>query len=180
MAVLRSVEWARFEPNFFVVFPEGPLDAAPQTCVLLSRVEDAAARARLQRAVVEAHPNVSTLDLAQVQRAIEGILDRVVLAVRFMALFSLGAGALVLAGAVASSRQQRVREGALLRTLGATRGQLLRILLAEYAVLGALAAAVAVLLSSAGRLGARALRLPQHLLAARRVAARACCSRCWP
>jgi putative ABC transport system permease protein len=65
-----------------------------------------------------------------------------------MALFSLGAGALVLAGAVAASRQQRVREGALLRTLGATRGQLLRILLAEYAVLGVLASAVAMGLSS--------------------------------
>ena len=51
------------------------------------------ARARLQRGVVEAHPNVSTLDLAQVQRAIERVLDRVILAVRFMALFSLAAGA---------------------------------------------------------------------------------------
>jgi putative ABC transport system permease protein len=148
VAALREVEWARFEPNFFVLFPEGPLDAAPRSYVILSRVEDAAARARLQRAVVEAHPNVSTLDLAQVQQAIEGVLDKVVLAIRFMALFSLAAGALVLAGAVASSRYQRVREGALLRTLGARRGQLLRILLAEYAVLGALAAGVAILLST--------------------------------
>ena len=40
VAVLRDVEWARFEPNFFVVFPEGPLDAAPQSYVLLSRVEE--------------------------------------------------------------------------------------------------------------------------------------------
>jgi len=148
VAALREVEWARFEPNFFVLFPEGPLDAAPQSYVLLSRVEDPAARARLQRAVVEAHPNVSALDLAQVQQAIESVLDKVVLAIRFMALFSLAAGALVLAGAVASSRYQRVREGALLRTLGARRGQLLRILLAEYAVLGALAAGAAILLST--------------------------------
>jgi putative ABC transport system permease protein len=148
VAVLREVEWARFEPNFFVVFPEGPLDAAPQSYVLLSRVDDPARRAHLQRAVVEAHPNVSTLDLAQVQRAIEGVLDKVVLAIRFMALFSLAAGALVLAGAVAASRYQRVREGALLRTLGARRSQLVRILLAEYAVLGALAAGAAILLST--------------------------------
>jgi putative ABC transport system permease protein len=149
VAVLRDVEWARFEPNFFVVFPEGPLDAAPQSYVLLSRVEEPEARARLQRSVVEAHPNVSTLDLAQVQRAIESVLDKVVLAIRFMALFSLAAGAIVLAGAVAASRFQRVREGALLRTLGARRSQLLRILLAEYAVLGALAAGAAILLSTA-------------------------------
>jgi putative ABC transport system permease protein len=148
VAVLREVEWARFEPNFFVVFPDGPLDEAPQTYVLLSRVDDPLRRARLQRAVVEAHPNVSTLDLAQVQQAIEGVLDKVVLAVRFMALFSLAAGALVLAGAIAASRYQRVREGALLRTLGARRSQLVRILLAEYVVLGALAAGAAILLSS--------------------------------
>ncbi len=148
VACLRDVEWARFEPNFFVVFPDGPLDDAPRSYVVLSRVDDANGRARLQRDVVEAFPNVSTLDLAQVQRAIEGVLDRVILAVRFMALFSLAAGAIVLAGAVASSRYQRVREGALLRTLGATRSQLVRILLAEYAVLGALAASTAILLSS--------------------------------
>jgi putative ABC transport system permease protein len=117
--------------------------------VILSRVEDPLRRARLQRAVVEAHPNVSTLDLAQVQRTIEGVLDKVVLSIRFMALFSLAAGALVLAGAVASSRYQRVREGALLRTLGARRSQLVRILLTEYAVLGALAAGAAILLSTA-------------------------------
>ena len=148
VAALRDVQWVRFSPNFFVVFPEGPLDAAPKSFVVLARVEDEARRAALQRRIVEAHPNVSTLDLAQVQRAIESVLDKVVLGVRFMALFSVAAGALVLAGAVASSRQQRVREGALLRTLGATRSQLVRILLAEYVVLGALAAATAILLST--------------------------------
>ena len=149
VACLREVEWARFEPNFFVVFPEGPLDDAPRSYVLLARVEEAAARGRLQREVVEAQPNVSTLDLAQIQGAIEGVLDKVVLAIRFMALFSLAAGALVLAGAVAASRYQRVREGALLRTLGARRPQLVRILLAEYAVLGALSAGAALLLATA-------------------------------
>jgi putative ABC transport system permease protein len=148
VACLREVNWARFEPNFFVLFPEGPLASAPQTFVLLSRVEDPSARARLQRAVVDRHPNVSTLDLTQVQRAIESVLDRVILAIRFMALFSLAAGAVVLVGAVAASRYQRVREGALLRTLGARRSQLLRILLAEYAVLGALASVTAIALST--------------------------------
>jgi putative ABC transport system permease protein len=148
VAVLREVEWVRFEPNFFVVFPEGPLDEAPRSYVVLSRVEDPSRRARLQRSVVEAHPNVSSLDLTEVQRTIEGVLDKVALAVRFMALFSLAAGTVVLAGAVAASRYQRVREGALLRTLGARRSQLLRILLTEYAVLGALAAAAGILLST--------------------------------
>jgi putative ABC transport system permease protein len=148
IANLRDVDWARFEPNFFVLFPEGPLDDAPQTFVTLTRIDDPAQRARLQREVVEAHPNVSTLDIAQVQQAVERILDKVSLAIRFMALFSLAAGAVVLVGAVAASRYQRVREGVLLRTLGATRSQLLRILFAEYASLGLLAAATAIVLST--------------------------------
>jgi len=59
-----------------------------------------------------------------------------------MALFSLITGAVVLAGAVATSRYQRVREGALLRTLGATRGQILRVVVAEYLTLGLIAAAM--------------------------------------
>ena len=76
-------------------------------------------------------------------------MDRVALAIRFMALFSLATGTLVLVGALATSRFQRIREGALLRTLGATRAQMFRIVLAEYLSLGLLAAAVALVLAAA-------------------------------
>jgi putative ABC transport system permease protein len=149
VASLRDVTWARFEPNFFVVFPEGPLDEAPQMFVILTRVDDARARGLLERQIAEALPNVATVDLTQVQQAVETILARAALAIRFMAFFSLAAGAVVLLGAVAASRGQRVREGVLLRTLGATRKQVLRILLAEYLSLGVMAAASASLLSIA-------------------------------
>src|SRR6185312_11877537 len=92
--------------------------------------------------------NVSTLDLSMLQEALERLVDRVALAIRFMALFSLGVGALVLVGALASSRFQRIREGALLRTLGATRNQVLRVVLAEYLTLGLLASIVALVLAA--------------------------------
>ena len=147
---LREVEWARFEPNFFAVFPEGPLDGAPQTFVVLSRIPDAAERGRLQRRLAETLPNVTTLDLSQIQQALEGLVDRVALAIRFMALFTLAAGAVVLLGAVGASRYQRVREGVLLRTLGATRAQIRRVLFAEYAALGLLAALLAFGLATLG------------------------------
>ena len=65
-----------------------------------------------------------------------------------MALFTLGTGTLVLVGALATSRFQRIREGALLRTLGATRAQLLRIVLSEYLSLGVMAAVVALVLAA--------------------------------
>ena len=147
---LREVEWARFEPNFFAVFPEGPLDGAPQTFVVLGRIAEAAERGRLQRRLAETLPNVTTLDLSQIQQALEGLVDRVALAIRFMALFTQAAGAVVLLGAVGASRYQRVREGVLLRTLGATRAQVRRVLFAEYAALGVLAALLAVGLASLG------------------------------
>ena len=147
---LREVDWARFEPNFFAVFPEGPLDGAPQTYVVLSRISDAAERGRLQRRLAETLPNVTSLDLSQVQQAIEALVSRVALAIRFMALFSLAAGGVVLLGAVGASRYQRVREGVLLRTLGATRAQIRRVLFAEYAALGLLAAVLAIGLSALG------------------------------
>ncbi len=146
---LREVDWARFEPNFFVVFAPGTLETAPQTFVTLTRIPDPAARGRFQRRLAERFGNVSTLDLSLLQEALERLVERVVLAIRFMALFSLGVGVLVLVGALATSRFQRSREGALLRTLGATRGQVFRIVLAEYLSLGLLASAVALVLATA-------------------------------
>lgn len=140
---LREVEWARFEPNFFVVFQPSALQHAPQTMVTLTRIEQPAERGRFQRRLAERLPNVTTLDLSVVQEALEQLVDRVVLAIRFMALFTLATGTLVLIGALATSRFQRMREGALLRTLGATRGQLFRIVLAEYLALGLMASIVA-------------------------------------
>jgi putative ABC transport system permease protein len=145
---LRKVEWARFEPNFFAVFPKGPLDEAPQTLVALARLDDATARARLERGLVLRFPNVSSLDLADVQRTIEEIIDRVALAVRFMAGLSMATGLVVLLGAVATGQQLRMREAALLKALGATRRQVLRVVLAEYASLGVLAAASGLLLAA--------------------------------
>lgn len=140
VANTRTVNWARFEPNFFIVFPPGPLDHAPQTWVTLARVDSAMTRGRIQRRIVERYSNVSTIDLASVQQGIDDVLDRITLGVRFTALFSLAAGALVLLGAVGGTRRQRIREGVLLKTLGATRKQVMRIALAEYVSLGLLSA----------------------------------------
>jgi putative ABC transport system permease protein len=114
----------------------------------MTRVPSAAERGALQRRLAERLPNVTSLDLSNVQTTLERLIDRVVLAIRFMALFTLGTGALVLIGALATSRFQRIREGALLRTLGATRGQLWRVVLAEYLSLGTLAALVALVLAT--------------------------------
>jgi putative ABC transport system permease protein len=147
---LREVQWTRFEPNFFVVFQPAALREAPQSFVLLTRVRGDADRAKLQRDAVERFPNISTIDLSLIENAVGKILDRVSLAVRFMALFSIVTGAVVLVSAIAASRRQRVREAVLLKTLGATRAQIARMLFTEYALLGAIGSAAGILLAVGG------------------------------
>jgi putative ABC transport system permease protein len=135
------VEWDRLEPNFFAIFEPGSLDDAPQSLIMVARLPDERERAEFQRALVGAFPNVSALDFSRVQEAIDTILTRVRQAVGFLGAFSALAGVVVLIGALASSRVQRMREGALLRTLGARRRQVLTVLFAEYLALGTLATA---------------------------------------
>src|SRR5690606_12157952 len=147
---LRRIDWARVAPNFFVVFPEGPLDDAPQFGILATRAGSPEASARLQRAAVERFPNISVVDVSQILDLIEGVLDRVACVLQFMALFWVGTGLVVLAGAVRIARLQRIGESVLLRPLGASRGQVRRILFAEYLFLGLLAALTGILLASAG------------------------------
>ncbi|NOT08873.1 MAG: FtsX-like permease family protein [Gemmatimonadales bacterium] len=148
VANLREVDWGRFETNFFAVFQGGVLEGAPQMLVTLVRVDSVEARGRVQRGMAERLPNVTVIDLSQIQEAIEGILDRGAVIVQFLAFFSLITGAIVLVGAVSAARAQRIREAVLLKTLGATRAQVLRILIAEYAALGVLAALTSVVLAS--------------------------------
>ena len=147
---LREVDWASFQPNFFAVFPSAALTRAPATWVVLTNVMSERDRALLQRSVAERFSNVVAFDVALIQQTVDRIFKRIALAVRFMAAFSLATGALVLLGAVAAGRLQRIREGALLKALGATRRQLSRILLTEYVALGSLAALVGVGLATLG------------------------------
>jgi putative ABC transport system permease protein len=149
----REVDWARFEPNFFVVFETRALRTAPQQYVVIADVADPAALGTIQRDVVRAWPNVSSVDLTLVRETVQGIVGKVSVAIRFLALFSLGMGIPVLFSAVASTRRQRVREGVLLKTLGATRRQIRHILLAEYLLLGTLGSLAGLVLAIAGAWG---------------------------
>ncbi len=146
----REVNWARFETNFFAVFSPEAIDKAPKTFVMLANVEDAKAVMKIQRAVVERFSNVSAIDLSLVQKTVSGIVDKVALAVRFLAVFSLLIGIPVLVSAVAATRRARLREGVLLKVLGATQAQISRILFAEYGLLGVLGALTGMLLSFGG------------------------------
>lgn len=137
---LREVEWTRFEPNFFAVFPPDALAGAPRTWILLVRVDGAADRATAQGAVIRRFPNISILDLTHIQGVVDRVFGRITLAIRFLAAFTLAVGLVVLAAAAVASRRERIRESVLLRTIGATRAQLRGILMAESVALGAVGA----------------------------------------
>jgi putative ABC transport system permease protein len=147
---LRKVVWTRFEPNFFVVFAPPLLEAAPKQYLLLAQVKDPAAVTLVQREVVNRYPNISSIDLTAIKRTVDRIVSRVSIAIRFMALFSLAVAIPVLFSAVSATRRARIREGVLLKTLGATRGQIARILLAEYSLLGILGGLTGMVLSILG------------------------------
>lgn len=147
---LRTVDWRRMQPNFFVVFPAGVLEPAPKFYVMATRAATPQDSARLQQVVVKSFPNVSAIDLTTLLETLDGIFSKVAFVVRFMALFTVVTGLIVLVGAVATGRYQRIREVVLLRTLGATRRQLMQIQLVEYAILGVLGAWVGGVLAIIG------------------------------
>jgi putative ABC transport system permease protein len=139
---IRRVDWANRRANFSFVFPPGVLEQAPQINVAALHVADAAARADLQRRVVAALPNVTGLDVETVFQIVQQILDRIALVIQFMAAFSVAVGLVILLGTIATTKYQRLREAVLLKTLGATRWTVARILALEYLLLGGLSGLV--------------------------------------
>jgi len=147
---LREVNWSRMQTNFRVVFPTGVLESAPQFHVLMTKVPSNEISAKFQGAVVRAFPNVSVIDLALVLQLLDEILNKIGFVIRFMAGFSMVTGWIVLLSAVWTSKNQRIRESILLRTLGASRKQILAINAIEHFFLGALATAAGLILALTG------------------------------
>lgn len=147
---IRTVDWARMQLNFSLVFPTGVLEDAPQFRVLTTNMPDEQASADLQRELVNEFPNISIIDLRQVLTVIEDILDKIALLINFMAFFSILTGIIVLLGAVRTGKYQRIRESVLLRTIGARSRQILKITAFEYLYLGVLGSFSGIVLSLVG------------------------------
>lgn len=135
---VRKVDWQRFQTNFTVLFPKGIFEDAPQFYVLLTRAENKLESSKIQKDIVKQFPNVSVLDLSMILKNVDDILTKVSFVIRFMALFSVITGLIVLAGAVTNGKYVRLKENVLLRTLGASKSQIIQISLVEYAYLGLL------------------------------------------
>lgn len=144
---IREVDTRRVRPFFFVVFPEGVLEAAPQFLIMSTHAADAQASGDLQRALFERFPNVSAIDLTLILQTVNAVLDKAGFIFRFLAGFVAGTGVVVLLGVMAGGRLQRLRESVLLRTLGASRAQVLAVQLIEYWILGTISACAGSLLA---------------------------------
>lgn len=140
---LRSVQWDSFQPNFFMIFPEAALHGKPAT-YMASFYLPPQGKTELG-AMMRAFPALTIIDLDRMMEQVRGILEQVTLAVEFVLFFVLLAGFAVLYAALQASLEERLYEGALLRTLGGSRRQLRSGHLAEYGLLGALAGVLAAL-----------------------------------
>jgi putative ABC transport system permease protein len=140
---LRSVEWDSFRANFFVLFPPGVLDQDPATWITSFHLDRE--QQPLLAELVRAFPSITVLDIDAIMAKVRDIIDRVSLAVEYVSLFTLLAGLVVLFAAIQATQDERRFEGAVLRTLGASRRTILKSLAAEFATLGLLAGLLAAL-----------------------------------
>ncbi len=138
---LRKVEWDSFKANFFVIANPALLQDYPASWITSFHLPPGkeAVVARL----VERYPNVSVIDLTAIMGQVSRISDQVSRAVEFVFLFAIFAGLVVLFAAITSTQDERVFEGAVMRTLGASRAQMTVLQAAEFLAIGLLAGLVA-------------------------------------
>ena len=132
----RKVNWDSFRVNFFALFAPGALIDLPATYIAAFRAPDN--DSAWLSGLVQEYPNILSIDVAEILREVQGIIDRVARAVEFVFLFTLAGGLLVLQAAIASTQDERKLDAAIVRTLGGSRRQLQSAQAAEFLLLGAL------------------------------------------
>jgi putative ABC transport system permease protein len=144
---LRKIDFNNMSTRFFILFPTGVIEEAPQFHILVTKIPDATKTADYRTAVVKAFPNVSVVDLGSILTAVNDILNKVSYVIKFMAFFSLITGLIVLLSSLMLSKFQRIGESVLLRTLGAKKKSIYMINFIEYLILGLLASLSGVTIS---------------------------------
>ena len=138
---LRKVDWDSFRPNFFVLANPALLQSYPASWITSFHIP--AGRDDLVAGLVQRLPNISVIDLTALMQQFQRITDQVSRAVEFVFLFAIAAGLVVLFAAITSTQDERIFEGAILRTLGASRRQMTILQLAEFLAIGLLSGVIA-------------------------------------
>ncbi len=147
VANIRDIEFSRPGISNQFMFSPGALDGLPVSYIGAVRMP-ATRVADFQSRLFKRFPNVTSIDVGQVLVRIQDLLDKISVIIRFVALFAILAGMIILASSVVSTRYQRIRETILLKTLGATRAQVAGIQAAEFFVLGSAAGLVGSILAA--------------------------------
>jgi putative ABC transport system permease protein len=145
VASLREIHWETMGFNYIMVFSPSALSDAPHT-LTATLTMDPAREGPVSRALLKAFPSASIIPVGEVVGQVRSILDQMATAIVLAASVAILAGIAVLVGAVAASRQARSYDSVILRTLGATRGQILAAQAIEYGLLAAVLAAVSLAL----------------------------------
>jgi putative ABC transport system permease protein len=143
---IRRVDWTSMRANFFVMYPLSHMPDVPMTYIAAFR---APSLRGFDNAMVARFPNITNVDLGASLNQVQKVLAQVVKAVEFLFVFTLAAGLVVMFAAVTATREERAREYAVLRALGASNRLLARVQAAELLGVGALAGALASLVALA-------------------------------
>ena len=141
---LRKVDWGSMRANFFVIYPVDNLPDVPLSYMAAFKTPDVPA---FERNLLQQFPNVTSVDLRASLTQVQKVLDQVIRAVEFLFAFTLMAGLLVLTAAVTSTREERKREFAIMRALGATGRLLSQVQTAELMGVGLMAGFLASLVA---------------------------------
>ena len=133
---IRHVDWTSMRVNFFVMIPRSQMDDVPTTYIAAYRAPELK---EFDNNLLKQFPNVTNVDMGAALQQVQGVLEQVVGAVEFLFLFTLATGLVVLFAAVTATREERAREYAVLRALGASNRLLAQVQRAELAGVGALA-----------------------------------------
>jgi putative ABC transport system permease protein len=143
---LRKVDWGSMRANFFVIYPVSRLANVPITYMSAFRAPE---RKGFDNQLVRAFPNITDVDMTSTINQVQGVLDKVIRAVEFLFGFTLAAGIVVLFAAVTATREERAREFAIMRAVGAGGALLRRVQRAELVGIGLLAGFLASIAASA-------------------------------
>jgi putative ABC transport system permease protein len=136
---LRKVDWGSLRANFFVIYPLANMPDMPDMPVTFLAAFKAPGMRGFDNALVRQFPNITSVDMSSTLNQIQRVLDQVVGAVQFLFGFTLAAGLVVLFAAVTATREERAREFAIMRAVGASSSLLRQVQRAELAGVGLLA-----------------------------------------
>lgn len=139
----RKINWDSFKPNFFVISPDITLQNFPATYISSFYLDKNNKDFLTQ--LVRTFPNITVLDVQQMINQVRNIMEKVILVIEAVFLFTLVAGVLVMIATMQSTHDERIRDNAIMKTLGASKKQLRKILFTEFFLIGAISSLVATL-----------------------------------